>query len=77
MDLKFLKAESEYHQGYGAGAGTIDSSTYECPCGKGTVIRIKDNIPGFRDSDIHIKCEDCINKYTVNGNGNGLSAVVK
>lgn len=57
--------KSEPHPGYGAGSGTVDTYTYICPCGKGRVIRTKDNIPGFRDSDIVIECDDCIKKYGI------------
>ena len=65
MALKFLKHSSIPHAGYGAGWGTIDTDEYECPCGKGKVIRTKDNIPGFRDSDITIECDECSAKYGV------------
>lgn len=63
MALKILSHKSEPHSGYGAGSGTIDTDEYECPCGKGRVIRTKDNIPGFRDSDIYIECDECLKKY--------------
>lgn len=63
MALKMLESKSEPHPGYGAGWGTIDTTIYECPCGKGKVIRTKDNIPGFRECDITIECEDCWKKY--------------
>lgn len=70
MELKLFKHDSEPHMGYGAGEGAIDTYVYECPCGKGTVVRTKDNIPGFRDSDIIIECDDCRKKY---GNISSLS----
>ena len=52
MALELLESHSESHQGYGAGAGSIDTYIYKCPCGKGRVIRTKDNIPGFRERAI-------------------------
>lgn len=65
MALKLLEHNSEPHAGYGAGWGTIDKYVYECPCGKGKVVKTKDNIPGFRDSDIMIECDECSVKYGV------------
>lgn len=65
MSLKYKSSSSEEHPGYGAGSGTIDTTVYECPCGAGEVIRTKDNIPGFRESDIVIHCDVCSNKYGV------------
>ena len=65
MALKLLNQKSEPHAGYGAGAGTIDTYEYQCPCGKGKVIKTKDNIPGFRESDIVIECDECRKKYGI------------
>lgn len=65
MALKFLKHSSVPHSGYGAGYGSIDTYEYQCPCGKGKVIKTKDNIPGFRDSDIMIECDECRLKYGI------------
>lgn len=70
MALKMISHNSEEHPGWGAGSGTIDTYVYECPCGKGKVIRTKDNIPGFRDNDITIECNECQKKY---GNVSSLS----
>lgn len=70
MGLKMISHNSEEHPGYGAGSGTIDTSIYECPCGKRRIVRTKDNIPGFRDSDIVIECDECREKY---GNISSLS----
>ncbi len=67
MDLIFKHSESEPHGGYGAGSGTIDTTVYFCPCGKGEVIRIKDNIPGFRDTDWQLHCVECNKKYHFDG----------
>lgn len=69
MDLKLINSNSEPHVGYGAGSGTIDHYEYECPCGKGKLIHIHDDIPGFRDHDYFIECADCIEKYDYS-NGN-------
>ena len=65
MALKLVKHSSIPHEGYGAGEGTIDTYVFECPCGKGKVVKIKDNIPGFRDSDISIECNECSAKYGI------------
>jgi hypothetical protein len=63
MQLKELKSSSNYHRGYGAGSGEVINEEYECPCGKGKVFYEKDNIPGFRDSNIHTNCNECNDKY--------------
>ena len=63
--MKLIEYKSEPHSGYGAGAGTVDTYIYTCPCGKGTVEYVKDNIPGFRDKDIWIHCDTCKKKYGV------------
>lgn len=58
------------HQGYGAGVGTVDTYEYKCLCGEGYVAHVKDNIPGFKESDIFIKCKECSRKYdakSING----------
>lgn len=65
MDLKLKSRRSEPHEGYGAGSGTIDTETYECPCSKGEVIVTHDRIPGFRESDVMIMCDDCRKKYGI------------
>lgn len=61
--LKLLEHSSVPHPGYGAGSGSIDTYVYECPCGKGKIIEVKDRIPGFRESDITIECDECAKKY--------------
>lgn len=76
MILEKISSESVVHQGYGAGQGTIDTTTYKCPCGKSTVIRSKDNIPGFRDTMIRIECDECRSIYSISGNANGLEAIL-
>ena len=53
------------HAGFGAGGGNIERYEYECPCGKGRIVEEHDNIPGFRDHDVYIDCEDCKKKYTI------------
>jgi hypothetical protein len=63
MNLKLKSRSSEPHEGYGAGSGTIDTDVYECPCGKGEVVVTHDRIPGFRESDVMIMCDDCSKKY--------------
>jgi hypothetical protein len=47
------------HEGWGAGAGTVERYEYLCPCGDGEIIEEHDNIPGFRDHDRWIDCDKC------------------
>ena len=64
MELRFKDSHSQWHQGWGAGEGTIDREEYFCPCGKGTVTYEKDNIPGFKSKVIYCDCQECNKKYT-------------
>ena len=43
--------------------GDMERYTYECPCGKGTIVEEHDNIPGFRDHEVYFCCKDCEQKY--------------
>ncbi|WP_067728867.1 hypothetical protein [Oceanobacillus damuensis] len=63
MQLKLKESSEIPHEGYGAGSGQIIKKEYVCPCGNGTVYYEKDDIPGFRESDIYCDCEDCNSKY--------------
>lgn len=65
MKLKLIESNTEYHAGYGAGSGSVSKDVYECPCGKGEVIYEKDNIPGFRDSDLFVTCKECADLYEI------------
>lgn len=49
--------------GYGAGTGDTERYEYKCPCGKGKIIEEHDNIPGFREHDVFISCDECREKY--------------
>ena len=60
--MKFIKEDERYSQGYVSGDGLIKTTTYSCPCGKGTIDIVKDEIPGFKSIDILIHCESCQNK---------------
>ena len=73
MELKFKSSTSEPHSGYGAGSGTIDTTVYFCPCGNGELIRTKDNIPGFRDTDWTLNCTSCAKKYDLDFNTGELT----
>lgn len=64
MFLNVKSKESYPHQGYGAGSGYIIREKYDCPCGKGTVLYEKDDIPGFRDRSTFCDCKECNEKYT-------------
>jgi hypothetical protein len=47
------------HEGWGAGAGTVERYEYLCPCGDGAIIEEHDNVPGFREHDVRINCDKC------------------
>jgi len=47
------------HEGWGAGAGTVERYEYRCPCGDGKIIEEHDNVPGFREHDARIDCDKC------------------
>lgn len=64
MNLKLIDSSTEFHPGYGAGFGEVIREEYECPCGKGTVVYEKDDIPGFRDKSNYCNCKECNGKYT-------------
>ena len=63
MRTKLIYESQEEHSGYGAGSGDTEYYEYECPCGKGIIIEEHDNIPGFRDHDVYIACDECSKKY--------------
>lgn len=63
MGIKYKSRSSEPHAGYGAGSGSIDTTVYTCPCGAGEVTHVRDNIPGFKSTDIMIDCDVCRSKY--------------
>jgi hypothetical protein len=63
MNLKLIYNRSDNHSGYGAGSGETVREEYECPCGKGQVIYEKDDIPGFRETDIYSTCNECSDQY--------------
>lgn len=52
---------------YGAGIGTEERYIYECPCGKGEIIEEHCDVPGFREHDVYIKCEECTNEWEITG----------
>lgn len=58
-----ISRESEPHPGYGSGPGSVDTTVFECPCGKGTYTISKDNIPGFRETDYSLDCKECLKNY--------------
>lgn len=65
MRTKLISSSDEPSNGYGAGEGTIERYEYECPCGKGKIVEEHDNIPGFREHDVYILCEECSKKYKI------------
>ncbi|MFC4859296.1 hypothetical protein [Actinophytocola glycyrrhizae] len=54
-----ISGGESHHQGWGAGAGTVERYEYRCPCGDGTIIEEHDNVPGFREHDVWIACDKC------------------
>lgn len=65
MRTKLINSNTETFPGYGAGSGDVERYEYECPCGKGKIVEEHDNIPGFRDHDVYISCEECRKKYAL------------
>lgn len=63
MNLKKLEDTSYQSVGYGAGSGQVINEVYECPCGKGKVYYEKDDIPGFKSTDISSDCKECSEKF--------------
>lgn len=63
MRTKLIYESRKKHSGYGTGSGDTEHYEYECPCGKGKIIEEHDNIPGFRDHDVYIACDECRKKY--------------
>jgi len=60
FDLKIVsQTKSPTDNGY----GSIDTSVYECPCGKGNVILTEENIPGYYDFYTSFNCSECKEKY--------------
>ncbi|MBQ7803071.1 hypothetical protein [Rhodococcus sp. (in: high G+C Gram-positive bacteria)] len=51
--------DSYDHEGWGAGAGTVERYEYLCPCGDGTIVEEHDNLPGHREHDLRIACDKC------------------
>lgn len=62
---------------YGAGDGTEEKYIYECPCGKGEIIEEHCNVPGFREHDVYIVCEECSKKWIIKGNTRNWELVKK
>lgn len=50
--------EEDYYNG-----GDTERYEYKCPCGKGKIVEIHDNIPGFRDHTVFMCCDECREKY--------------
>ncbi len=71
MRTKRIYSECEANKGYCAGRENTERYEYECPCGKGRIIEEHDNIPGFREHDVYIACDECSKKYTLD-TSNGL-----
>ncbi|MHB1063008.1 MAG: hypothetical protein ACYC1Z_00665 [Georgenia sp.] len=56
---KRVRRDVNDHEGWGAGAGTVERYEYLCPCGDGAIIEEHDNIPGFREHDVLFDCDKC------------------
>lgn len=66
VKTKRIYSSEEEHNGFGAGPGDTEYYKYECPCGKGEIIEEHDNIPGFRDHSVYMRCDECSNKFEIN-----------
>lgn len=60
-----ISSNEEAAPGWGAGAGTIERHEFLCPCGRGLIVEEHDNIPGFREHDVHIACGKCSQTWRV------------
>ena len=60
---ELINSHQEDSAGYGAGSGDTERYEYKCPCGKGTIVEEHDNIPGFREHDVYICCDECRKNY--------------
>ena len=63
MRTEMMYSLKENHPGYGAGDSDTERYEYKCPCGKGKIVEEHDNIPGFREHDVWLQCEECSKKY--------------
>lgn len=63
MRTELIYSSQDNHSGYGAGSGDTERYEFVCPCGNGKIIEEHDNIPGFREHDVYVQCEDCSKKY--------------
>ena len=64
MVLKEISSETQKINMFGCWGRTI-TRTFECACGKGTVVDEYDDIPGHRDHTTMLLCDDCGDKYTL------------
>ncbi|GAA1210825.1 hypothetical protein GCM10009587_11780 [Microbacterium maritypicum] len=51
------------HGGWGAGGGDTERYAFRCPCGAGTIVEEHDNVPGFREHDVWIRCDVCRDEW--------------
>jgi hypothetical protein len=58
-----IDADTADHEGWDAGAGTIERYEFRCPCGFGQIVEEHDNIPGFREHDVRIACDRCRSEW--------------
>ncbi len=72
-----LKEKIENVANYGAGDGTEEKYIYECPCGKGEIIEEQCNVPGFREHDIYIACDECKENWIIKGNNHNWELIRK
>lgn len=77
MKTKLISSSIEEQQNYGAGEGTTERHEYECPCGKGKIIEEHDNIPGFREHNVWIECQECLQKYKIDESAGTRNWIIK
>lgn len=54
-----IGGDSYDHAGWGAGSGSVERLDYRCPCGEGTIVEEHEDVPGFREHDVWIACDNC------------------
>lgn len=72
MEIK-LKDQIIREADYGAGVGTEEEYIYYCPCGKGEIIEEHCNVPGFREHNVYICCNECSKKWEISGGSRNWS----
>ena len=65
FEKKLISSYKSDSPGFGAGSGDTERYEYECPCSKGHIVEEHDNIPGFREHDVYLRCDICQESYSI------------